>query len=343
MNESMDATNNQQTTPPVLSGVTMNVKFDAGDNARSKLLFGNGRMQVKLQVLVSGIDVDGDAMLVPADVMESIELIHYSTSKTLRDGWVASTVQGRYTVETQPSPNVGVVHDDDLESDGVHPQVRTFWVSSSSAGTTQIAARLTLNGERILTNGTTLSSVQDSSVTIEAQAPLTYSTGLFEWFQTRCGNEQPGNRIWNYYLGLFPQGQQVRLVDWIVDGVEPGDDHAFAGGNKLNEIKTNYMLVTLVRRERSEFLTYLPFAGNSNLYTFTSDAITREEKRYSVTVNDREGYLTVVQALSEYSKDAGKYRVGNVLHFRAIDQYGTEHKLAIRTNFYERNLYLERG
>jgi len=39
----------------------------------------------------------------------------------------------------------------------------------------------------------------------------------------------------------------------------------------------------------------------------------------------------VVQALSEYSKDAGKYKVGNVLHFRAIDQHGTEHKLAIRT------------
>ncbi|WP_191630934.1 hypothetical protein, partial [Pseudomonas fluorescens] len=93
----------------------------------------------------------------------------------------------------------------------------------------------------------------------------------------------------------------------------------------------------------SEFITYLPFAGNSNLYTFTADAITRQQKRYSVSVNDREGYLTVVQALSEYSKDAGKYKAGNVLRFRAIDQYGTEHKLAIRTNFYERNLYLEKG
>jgi hypothetical protein len=343
MSESMDATKNQQTTPPVLSAVTMKVKFDASDSARSKSLFGNGRMQVKLQVLVAGIDADGNAMHVPADVMESIELIHYNTGMTLRHGWAASTVQGRFTVESQPSLNAGEVHDDDLESDSVHPQVRTFWISSSNPGTTQVGARLTLNGEMILTNGTTLSSVQDSSVTIEAQTPLTYSAGLFEWFQTRCGDEQPGNRIWNYYLGLFPQGQQIRLVDWIVDGVEPGDDYLFAGGNKLNESKTNYMEVTLVRRERSRFTTYLPFAGNPNLYTFTSDAITREQNRYSVIVNDRGGYLTVVQALSEYSKDAGKYKVGNVLHFRAIDQYGTEHKLAIRTNFYERNLYLERG
>lgn len=343
MSESMDAINNQRNTAPVLSGVTMNVKFDASDSGRSKSLFGNGRMQVKLQVLVSGVDADGYSMHVPADVMEGLELIHYSTGKTLRDGWAASTVQGRFTVERQSSPSAGEVHEDDLESDSVHPQVRTFWVSSSSSGTTQIGARLTLNGERIVTNGTTLSSVQDSSVTIEAQTPLTYSTGQFEWFQTRRGNEQPGNRIWNYYLGLFPQGQQIRLVDWIVDGVVPGDDHVFAGGNKLNESKTNYMEATLVRRERSEFTTYLPFAGNPNLYTFTSDAITKEEQRYSVTVNDRDGYLTVVQALSEYSKNAGKYKVDNVLHFRAIDQHGTEHKLAIRTNFYERNLYLERG
>ncbi|HWH85806.1 MAG TPA: hypothetical protein VNV36_03430 [Pseudomonas sp.] len=344
MSESMDATHEQPTIAPILAGLgLMSVKFDANDVTRSKSLFGNGRMQVKVQVLVSGVDADGNAMHVPAQVMDSIELVHYNTGKTLRDGWVASTEQGRFTVEAQTPLTVREDAEDDVESDSVHPQVRTFWVSSSGAGTTQIGARLSLNGVRIVSNGTTLSSVHDSSVTLEARTPETYSIGLFDWFQTRRGNEEPGNRIWNYYLGLFPQGQQIRLVDWIVDGVQPGDDHVFAGGNKLNEIKTNYMEATLVRRERSEFTAYLPFAGNQNLYNFTSDAITRQEKRYSVTVNDRDGYLTVVQVLSEYSKDAGKYKVGSVLHFRAIDQYGTEHKLAIRVNFYERNLYLERG
>lgn len=343
MSESMDATHGQPTIAPALAGLArLSVKFDANDSTRSKSLFGNGRMQVKVQVLVTGVDSDGNTMHVPEEVMESIELIHYSTGKTLRDGWVASTEQGRFTVEARPSPTVGEVHDDDQENDSVHPQVRTFWVSSTSAGTTQVGARLSLNGERILSNGTTLSSVQDSSVTIEAQTPLTYSTGLFEWFQTRCGNEKPGNRIWNYYLGLFPQGQQIKLVDWIVDGVEAGADHLFAGGNKLNEIKTNYMQATLVRPGRREFNAYLPFGGDPIAFVFP-DAIARETQRYSVTVNNREGYLTVVQALSEYSEIAPKSKYGNVLHFRAIDQYGTEHKLAIRTNFYERNLYLERG
>ncbi|VVN08989.1 hypothetical protein [Pseudomonas fluorescens] len=344
MSESMDATPNQQASPTILAGLgSFKVKFDASDNTRSKSLYANGRMQVKVQVLVTGVDADGDVVHVPTEVMESIELIHYSSGKTLRDGWAANIVQGRFTIEAPPSAAAGEVQDDDLENDSIHPQVRTFWVSSSSAGTTQIGARLSLNGVRIVSNATTFSNVHDSSVTLEAQTPETYSIGLFDWFQTRRGNEEPGNRIWNYYLGLFPKGQQIRLVDWIVDGVEPNADDIFAGGNKLNESKTNYMEITLVRRERTEFITYLPFSGNSNLHTFTADAITRQEKRYSVTVNDREGYLTVVQALSEYSKDAGKYKVGNVLHFRAIDQHGTEHKLAIRTNFHERNLYLERG
>lgn len=343
MSESMDATPDQQTSLPVLAGLSsMKVKFDASDSTRSKLLFGNGRMQLKVQVLVSGVDANGNAMHVPADVMESIELIHYSTGKTLRDGWAASTVQGRFTIEARPSLTAGEVHDDDLENDSVHPQVRTFWVSSSSAGTTQIGARLSLNGVRIITNGTTISSVHDSSVTLEAQTPATYAVEQFRWYQARRGNEQPGNRIWNYYLGLYPQGQQIKLVDWLVDGADAGVDQPFVGGNKLHESKTNYMLATLVRPERRELDVYLPFNGNSIAYVFP-DAITRESKRYSVRVNDRDGELTVVQALSEYSENLPKSRHDDVLHLRAIDQHGTEHKLAIRANFYERNLYLGRG
>ena len=150
MSESMDATGNQQNTSPVLVGLSsLKVKFDASDNTQSRALFANGRMQVKVQVLVAGVDADGNAVHVPEDVMESIQLIHYATGKTLRDGWVASAVQGRFTREARPAPDAFDRPDDDLENDSVHPQVRTFWVSSSSAGTTEVGARLSLNGERI--------------------------------------------------------------------------------------------------------------------------------------------------------------------------------------------------
>jgi len=343
MSESMDATHDQQTTAPILAGLAiMKVKFDASDNTRSKSLFGNGRMQVKVQVLVSGVDANGNAMHVPADVMESIELIHYSTGKTLRDGWAASTDQGRFTIEARPSNTAGDAPDNDPENDSVHPQVRTFWVSSSSAGTTQIGARLSLNGERILSNGTTLSSVHDSSVTIEAQPPSAYSIEEFRWYQTRRGDELPGNRIWSHRLGLYPRGQQIKLVDWVVDGVGEGVDHKFAGGNRLNEIKTNYMEVILVRPEKQSVTVILPANGDPFVYTFFPDAHTWGREHYDVKIQS-DGELTVVQALSEYSEAGKGSKYGNKLHFLAIDEHGTEHRLAIRVNFYERNLYLERG
>ncbi|WP_085685189.1 MULTISPECIES: hypothetical protein [unclassified Pseudomonas] len=344
MSENMEATPSQQTIPPALQGLaSFKVKFDASDSTRSKSLYGNSRMQVKVQILVSGVDATGNTMHVPAEVMDSIELIHYGTGKTLRDGWAASTEQGRYTLEAKTSLTTVDVNDDDVEADSAHPQVRTFWVSSSVAGTTQIAARLNLNGQRVLSNGTTLSSVHDSSVTLEAQLPQTYAIEQFRWYQTRRGNEEPGNRILNYYLGLYPQGQQIKLVDWVADGVEAGADHDFAGGNKLHESKTNYIQATLVRPERSALRVKLPFNGDSVAFAFYSDAITSQDKHYSVRVNDHDGELTAVQALSEYSSLAPAARYGDVFHFRAIDQHGTEHRLAIRMNFYERNIYLERG
>ena len=149
--------------------------------------------------------------------MDSIELIHYTTGKTLRAGWAASAEQGRFTLEAPAVTTVGG-GDDDAEDDVLHHQVRTFWVSSSGAGTTQIAARLSLQGQTITTNGTALGGVHDSSVTLEAQPPQAYAMEQFRWHMTRRGNEEPRNRIFNYYLGLYPNGQQIKLVDWIADG-----------------------------------------------------------------------------------------------------------------------------
>lgn len=345
MSESIETASDQPDIPPVLEAIArFRVKFDASDSSYNKTLFGNGRMQVKVQVLVSGVDVNGSAVHIPADVMESIQLIHYNTGNTLRDGWTASTEQGQYTLEAPGSSNNANVEDDGSEDDSLHPQVRTFWVSSAVAGTTQVAARLLLNGERILSNGTTLSSVHDSSVTLEAKTPVTYAIEQFRWYQTRRGNEHYGNRIFNYYLGLYPHGQQIKLVDWIVDGVEKGANHLFAGGNKLNEPKTNYMKVFLVSPETKSLFVSLPAKGDPFAYAFFPDAPSWNDENYHVRVNDHDGELTVMQALSEYSITTGKAsKYGGSLHFIAIDEHGTEHKLSIRVNFYERNLYLERG
>jgi hypothetical protein len=319
--------------------IELRVKFDSSDSMRSRKLYGNGRMQVKVQVLVSGYDVNGDRVVVPAPVIKTVELIHYNTGKPLRDGWSASTVQGRYTLEAPVVPDE--TPSSDNTSDDIQPQVRTFWVSSSGTGTTQIAARISLKETIIRSNGTGLLSYQDSSVTLEAQAPMTYSIEQFRWMSFRRGNEEPGNRIWNYYLGLYPQGQQVKLVDWSASG--EGGDVVFTRGNKLNATTTNYLEGILVRPEKREATVFLPFDGNSIAYTFYPDAITTKNKSYHVRVNDRDGELTVVQALSEYSNLTPKNSADGIFRFSAFDQYGSEHKLAIRTNSEERSFTLERG
>lgn len=340
MSEYMDVSQGQSNVSDLLESVELKVKFDSAASVRNKVLYGNGRMQVKVQVLVSGFDEAGNQVSVPSSVLDTVALIHYNTGKTLRDGWSASAQQGRYTLEAPMSADPTDVADEEAETD-VQPHVRTFWVSSEGVGTTQIAARITLNGASIRSNGTGLSVLQDSSVTLEAQLPITYSIDQFRWMSVRRGNEEAGNRIWNYYFGLYPHGQQVKLVDWSSSG---GDgDVEFARGNKLYASKTNHLLGVMVRPGKREVYLTLPFDGNSIAYALFPDAITYRSKNYAVRVNDRDGELSVVKALSEYSNLTPKSSADGKFNFSVVDQYGTEHKLAIRTYSQENKFTLERG
>lgn len=335
------ATDNQNSV--VLDSVELKVKFDSGASLRSKALYGNGRMQVKVQVLVSGYDENGDPASVPADVLDTVELIHYNSGETLRNGWSASAEQGRFTLETAASPSAAQRPDDQSQSAG-HPHVRTFWVSSSGVGTTQVAARISLNGNVIRSNGTGVIGRQDSSVTLDAQLPVSYSLEQFHLQRVRRGNEEPGNRIWNYYLGLDYQGQQIKLVDWFSS--KGSDDVVFAYGNWVRAHNTNYLTGVLARPDKTDVAVTLPVNDNSLVnYIFRDSALdsSNASKEYRVRVNDRHGELTIVQALSEFAYNQAEYRADEVFYFSAIDQYGTEHKLAIRIDFTQCIFVLERG
>jgi len=340
MSEYMDAPQGQFDVSGPLHDVELKVKFDSAASAGDKLLFGNGRMQVKVQVLVSGVDESGHPVIVPSSVLETVELIHYNTGKTLQDGWSASAEQGQYTLEAPVSADSTDVADQESQID-VQPHVRTFWVSSAGVGTTQIAAQIVLNGTKIRTNANGLFGRQDSSITLKAQMPITYAIEQFRWMSVRRGNEEPGNRIWNYYLGLYPNGQQIKLVDWS-SSHEKGDVE-FVRGNKLYEWKTNHLQGVMVRPHKREISLSLPFDGNFIAFTLFQDAITSKMKSYSVRVNDRDGELSVVQALSEYSDLTPRKSADGKFNFSVFDQYGTEHKLAIRIDSKERSFTLERG
>lgn len=326
----------------------LKVKFDAGASTRSKTLYGNGRMQVKVQVIVSGCDKDLNRVLIPAEVLETIQLINYDSGRKLSRGWLASSEQGRFTLEAQASSAAEDDEDNENSDDAIQSQVCTFWVSATTVGTTQIAASIKLSGKVVRSNGTG-QSLHDSSIVLEALEPITYSIEHFRWNHFRRGNEQGGNRIYNYYLGLYPQGRQIRLVEWesdsSVDSFIPAYGATFTVGNRVNAPSTNFLKGVLTYPWQSNLRVSLPYDGSNWLYYLTSDAETTKSYSYDVRVNDRDGELTVVQALSEYSilHDSATDGADKKFHFSAIDQYGTAHKLAIRTNFEGREFYLERG
>jgi hypothetical protein len=314
------------------------VKFDAGASSRNKVLYANGRMQVKVQVVVTGLDRNGDVVAVSDEVMESIRLIHYDSGKTLRNGWRASTEQGRFTLAVAHSTTV--VEDDGDEDLSGQRRVRAFWVSSENVETVQIGASIKFDNTVIRSNGTTLSSRHDSSISLEAILPVTYAIEQFRWENVWYEGGFKNQRIYKYYLGLYPNAQQVKLVEWIAEGSD--DSVVFAFGNKVDGWKAAFQAGVLIHPDLHTFNLSLPFIEASGVVPEAIRYI-YHEKDYKVEVNDRIGELTVVQALSPGVRNQPPVDRSEIFRFTALDQFGTKHELAIRTNFKERSFRLERG
>lgn len=314
------------------------VKFDAGASSRNKVLYANGRMQVKVQVVVTGLDRNGDVVAVSDEVMESIRLIHYDSGKTLRNGWRASTEQGRFTLAVAHSTTV--VEDDGDEDLSGQRRVRAFWVSSENVETVQIGASIKFDNTVIRSNGTTLSSRHDSSISLEAILPVTYAIEQFRWENVWYEGGFKNQRIYKYYLGLYPNAQQVKLVEWIAEGSD--DSVVFAFGNKVDGWKAAFQAGVLIHPGLHTFNLSLPFIEASGVVPEAIRYI-YHEKDYKVEVNDRIGELTVVQALSPGVRNQPPVDRSEIFRFTALDQFGTKHELAIRTNFKERSFRLERG
>lgn len=339
MSEQLDTLQGQSDQSGAAESIgSLAVKFDAGGFSRNKVLYANGRMQVKVQVVVSGLDRDGDVVAVSDEVMESIRLIHYDSGKTLRNGWRASAEQGRFTLAVAHTSTVA--EDEGDEDSSGQRRVRTFWVSSENVETIQIGASLKFDNTIIRSNGTTLSSRHDSSVSVEAILPVTYAVEQFRWQDVWSDGGFRNQRIYKYYLGLYPNLQQVKLVDWIAE--DSVKNVVFAFGNKINAWNAAFQAGIMVRPDRQSLDVSLPF---TDVVGSTPDSIRDiyHEKDYEVRVNDRVGELTVVQLLSPAARDQPPVDRSEVFRFTALDQFGTEHKLAIRTDFKERSFRLERG
>ena len=294
------------------------VKLDSTRSGQPKALYANGRMQVRVLVLLHGIDNNGDGVsLYGHPALQSLRLIAYNGARPLEGHWNVSLQENRYAHEMSggaprvtevPRATHNRISD---ETDSV--QIFQFWVSATRPGIMEVAAEIVMNGAILRSNGIGF----DSSVTLEAIPPNEYSLKNFTFDQ--YGEKQQKaqyDSVQNFHLGLHTEGRQIHLLDWYSSEVklDPYDSEdavqIYASGNipgTLDGRKTFYGYMAPVYGLEASF--------RSPLGTML------------VPINKVPGQLTLVQYTSAELQVGLKH--DGSFEFAVIDEFGTEHRLCI--------------
>lgn len=309
-----------------------NVSFDASSATQSKSLYANGNMQVRILVTLRGKDKDGKSVPLSPSVFHTVRLINYRTGKVLQGDWQVSERPNQYWYAMSGSEATQAP----LESVEPDITVLEYWVSSTVVDTVHVGASVILNDRVIRTNNTTVGDKHDSSVTLVAEAPVTYSMDDFKLGRVRSEGRW-NHEIFHCYLGLYPAGRQLRLVDWSA----ADDGHHYrltrtvfdAYGGYIDNDYRWYVDCKLAAVKDKEVVMVLPPAEGE-----------RSHEVYNIEVNDRDGELSIIRGVGEsFSSDS--YANRGIFGFTAYDAYGTAHKLRIRPDFDVRpaDFILERG
>ena len=294
------------------------VKLDATRSGQHKVLYANGRMQVRVLVLLHGIDNNGDgASLYGHPALQSLRLIAYNGARPLEGGWSVSLQENRYAHEMSGgAPRIAEVPratHNRISDDSDPVQIFQFWVSASKPGIMEVAAEIVMDGVLLRSNGVGF----DSSVTLEAVPPKNYSLKSFT-FSEYGAKQQKVRYDWlqSFHIGLNAEGRQIHLLDWYSSEVklDPYDSEdavqVYASGN-----------IPGTRDGRRNFYGYMaPIYGLKA--TFRSPVGTMH-----APINNVPGQLTLIQYTS------ADLQVGreseDAFEFAVIDEFGTEHRLCI--------------
>jgi hypothetical protein len=156
------------------------VKLDATRSGQHKVLYANGRMQVRVLVLLHGIDNNGDgASLYGHPALQSLRLIAYNGARSLEGDWSVSLRENRYAHEMSGGAprdkEVPRTQDNRISNDSDPVQIFQFWVSANRPGIMELAAEIVMDDVVLRSNGVGF----DSSVTLEAIPPKEYSLSSF--------------------------------------------------------------------------------------------------------------------------------------------------------------------
>lgn len=316
-----------------ISGLSrFSLSFDAASSVQSKSLYANGNMQIRVLVTLVGKDQRGKPIPLPAAIYNNVRLINYRTGKVL---------DGKWKVREQTNDlwrKISGEGANELPEEGVDPNitVREFWVSSTLADTVHVGAVVLLNDRLIRTNNTTVGDKHDSSLTLVAEAPVTYAIDEFK-FERILTKGQRDQDLFHCYLGLYPGGRQLKLVDWSA-----ADD-----GHHYRHSRTVFEGFGGVVDSDWRWYVNCKFAGVNDdhvYFTLAPPQDSRGQEAYNLRVNDRDGELSVIYGVSS-SFTSDNYARKDVFDFIVYDTFGTAHKLRFRPDFEVRlaNFVLERG
>jgi hypothetical protein len=294
------------------------VKLDSTKSGQHKVLYANGRMQVRVLVLLHGIDNNGDgASLYGHPALQSLRLIAYNGARPLEGGWSVSQQENRYAHEMSGGATrlaeVPRTTDNRISDVSDPVQIFQFWVSASTPGIMEVAAEICMDGVVLRSNGIGF----DSSVTLEAIPPKEYSLSNFSL--SKYDEELKRGRydtIQHYHIGLRAEGRQIHLLDWYSTDVklDPYDSEdavlVYVSGN-----------IPGIQGSRKVFYGYMaPIYGLRATFRGPFSYV-------PVPINKVPGQLTLIQYVSTESQAAGENK--SAFEFAVIDEFGSEHRLCI--------------
>lgn len=300
------------------------VKLEA-PNATTASIYANGRMQVKVEVLIQAVDVQGNPVEIGyfPDLL-SVQLINYYTGQALRQdaysgaplqGWNSATQSTPYRHER---PGAAVAS---AALQGVRAQRLVFWVSSSIVESMRIGAQITLSAGVYRTNKTLTPTgeVFDESVTIQAVPSERYHHDLFvQHTEAVDGYES----VYRRYFSLVVGGRRVRLLKWMRrnNTVVENSPVLIAA---VNQSKSNTLEADIVPTHLRNFRGY-GLGGRP------------------IVVNERDGDFMFL-----YRSANGQLNPREIVQkpffFDVVDEYGSVHPLSLQYDPARQNFILRNG
>ncbi|MBP5945959.1 MULTISPECIES: hypothetical protein [unclassified Pseudomonas] len=306
------------------------VKLDSTRSGQHKVLYANGRMQVRVLVLLHGIDNNGDgASLYGHPALQTLRLIAYNGARALEGDWQVSVQENRYNHEMSGGVShlteVAKVTDNRISSNLDPVQIFEFWVSATKTGIMEVAAEIVMNEEVLRSNGLGF----DSSVTLEAIPPKEYS--LSDFSVSKYGDQERRDRydwIQTYHIALHAEGRQISLLDWYSSEVRL----AYYDSDTAVQVYVSGNIPDTEDNRRCFYGYMAPMYKRSA--TFRSPRL----GYMTVPVNKVAGRLTLIQYISADSQEGGENKNG--FEFSVFDEFGTEHRLCLEGDKEQRTFIL---